>query len=88
MGYYINKPKNGEFKSASYNDKIAGLIEDGAVITTGDKFEENLVCVVNNGPFSAAAYCYSEAEFQAFKHPDGRPKTWLIYNEAKEMSDF
>lgn len=88
MGYYIDKTKKREL-SSSYEDKISGLIDDGATHTTGDRFQENLVCVVNNGPFAAAGYAFDEREFDAFAN-DGsrRPKTWLLYEHAAEMSGF
>ncbi len=36
------------------------------------------VCLVNNGPFTAAAVAYSEREVDAFNQPrDGRPKVWF-----------
>lgn len=37
-----------------------------------------LVCLVDNGPFTAAAVCYNNDEVQTFLHPDGRPKRWFI----------
>ena len=36
-----------------------------------------VVCVVSNGFFEAAAYCYSKSEIEEFARHDGRPKTWL-----------
>ncbi len=70
MGYYIevDEPKN----------KAQQLVDlHGAVILTRqpDSFENvpdgmALICVVDNGPFEAAALCYSAQEFAEFAAPD------------------
>lgn len=83
MGKYINITSNQEPLPAL--GKAEKLIEDGATLSRPE-WQENLVCVANNGFFECAAYCYSESEFQAFIYPDGRPKTWLIYPHAKELA--
>ena len=36
-----------------------------------------MVCVVDNGPFEAAAIAYSREEWKVFTRPDGRMKMWL-----------
>lgn len=36
------------------------------------------VCLMNNGPFTAAGVCYDEAEFEVFATDDGRDKRWFI----------
>jgi hypothetical protein len=83
MGYYIEtgQPKN----------KAAVLIEelDAREISQGDviaAIRGNLgavICVVDNGPFEAAAYCHSLDEFENFTHPsDVRPKTWLLIEDV------
>lgn len=93
MGYYINEDsKENDLPS---NGKAKKLIEDGATITEA-KFQENLICVVENGPcvvengpFDAAAYCYDENEFKDFNCPsDNRKKTWLIHKDAKTLSGY
>lgn len=87
MGYYINKTSKGVDLNA--RGKASQLIADGATKLTGPPiFQENLVCVVENGPFDAAGYCYCEKEFQVFNIFDGRPKTWLIHPEAKQLSGY
>ena len=47
-----------------------------------------LICVVDNGAFEAAAFCYSAREFEDFTEPsDSRPKEWLMMDKktAEEL---
>jgi hypothetical protein len=45
-----------------------------------------VICVVDNGPFEAAAYCYNLDEFRAFTHPsDDRPKKWIVVDNKEEV---
>jgi hypothetical protein len=93
MGFYLNKTSTGILPPIG---KVEKLIADGAVLTDGEKFEDNLVCVVLNHkpvftskPFEAAVYVYSESEFESVKEPDTgeqRKRTWLIYPHAKELA--
>jgi hypothetical protein len=79
MGYYIetDKPLN---KAQILLDSIPSARE-----VTRNKLDFDvtgrtvIVCVVNNGPFDAAAICYSLNELRAFNEPtDYRPKRWLV----------
>lgn len=88
MGYYINEDSKGNSLGRTFQDKATNLVLDGAVKTDGQKFEENLICVVDNGPFAAAGYCYDENEYRVFSHPDPRPKIWLVHPKAKELSNY
>lgn len=83
MGYYINETSKGE--ALPPHGKVSALINDGALIVQ-PFFQPNLVCVVDNGFFEAAAYCHSEDEFKAFLVSDGRPKTWLIHPQAETLA--
>lgn len=86
MGRYINQNSKGE--SLPANGKAAALIADGAkVISQPTEFEENVVCVVENGMFDAAGYMFNANELKAFTYPgDNRPKTWLKYEHADKLS--
>lgn len=88
MGYYINHTSDGKHIGTNYSSKVASLINAGAKRTDGSKFEENLVCVVDNGLFAAAGYVFSEDEYKEFSRPDGRERTWLIVEDAKKLSGF
>lgn len=85
MGLYINKDSKGDPLS---HNKAKSLINDGAqVISPPHEWEENIVCVVDNGPFMAAGYCFSPDEMDAFKYEDGRQKVWLKYEHAKALAE-
>jgi len=75
MGYYIEtkSPKN---KAASIAAVAGAKLESEPFFDpTGQRVG---VCVVDNGPFEAAAICYSEREKVDFTEPsDTRPKQWL-----------
>ena len=44
------------------------------------------ICIVHNPAFGAAGYCYNETEYQQWKYPDGRRKTWLQYEHAQKLA--
>jgi hypothetical protein len=88
MGYYIEtaQPKN----------KAAAIRQDlNAIEITVDEAEffikeqmGAVICVVNNGPFEAAAYCYNLDEFRAFNYDDDdRPKTWLLVEDVEKVHE-
>ncbi|MCK9462605.1 MAG: hypothetical protein M0R80_23550 [Proteobacteria bacterium] len=64
MGYYVNPPNRS---------KEAFLAEKGipAINPKWEDVPEGFlpVCLVDNGPFTAAGICYCEAELQCFSDP-------------------
>jgi hypothetical protein len=82
MGMYINPP--GDTKENFLWKNGAAIPQEEAELH--DDFEDILLVVlIDNGNFTAAGICYSEAEKQAFLHPDSRPKTWwLVKKELLE----
>ena len=83
MGYYIEGPlKNkGKFLEEQYNARECSQIE--AFVHIEDLAEIG-ICVVDNGPFEAAALCYSDNEFMVFSNPhDLRPKKWYLMDRTK-----
>lgn len=70
MGYYIEVPEN-HGKAQQIVDIHGGTILERMPETFADIPEgQALICVVDNGPFEAAAFCYNEEEFAAFNTPD------------------
>jgi len=81
MGYYIDGPAKGKavFIKGKYG---ADIISTPAVFNV--PAGKALICVVDNGPFEAAAYCFNVREFKAFSdHADPRPKKWLLMDRSK-----
>jgi hypothetical protein len=75
MGFYIN-PQSGtkeEWLSKCGRRIIIDLF-------SFEEYKEYLpVCLVDNGPFTAAGICYNECELDAFSDPmDSRPKKWYV----------
>ena len=72
MGAYIN-PKN--------ETKEDFLSREGTEITQqqaeNEKYPGNMVvCLVNNGMFTAAGVAFNQSEINEFAAPDGRFKRW------------
>ena len=87
MGKYINQDSRGLPIGASASHKVQSLIADGATRISNEEFVPNMVCVVDNGYFGAAGYCYSENEHHAFSFPDNRRKAWLQYEHAEKVAN-
>ena len=83
MGKYINETSNGTPLGA--RGKVQQLLNDGAKRTDAT-WKPNLICVLDNGLFEAAAYMYSEGEFEEFNDIDGRQKTWLTHEDAEKIA--
>lgn len=88
MGYYITEDSKGF--PLSVHGKVEDLEEDGAeIIATPTEWMEDLVCVVDNGMWQAAAYCYSPTELSRFLHGrNDRSWTWMVYKHAKNLSGY
>ncbi|KKK56068.1 hypothetical protein LCGC14_3068240 [marine sediment metagenome] len=85
MRYYINP--SGETKEAWLNNHGLEVFYPAWDLLTTNfpglmKHPEGrgmYVCLVDNGPFTAAAICYTEQEFDEFNDPsDPRPQTWYV----------
>ncbi len=48
--------------------------------------DKAIICVVDNGPFEAAGFAYSQRELDFFSIPDGRPRTWVVMDRKRSVS--
>lgn len=69
MGYYIQVP-NPTHKAAQLKSMY-----DAVIVPQPEGWDEvpedkALICVIQNGQFDAAAYCYNEREFEEFRALD------------------
>lgn len=74
MGYYVNPPDNTKEQWLADNGRE--VVEPTSPLAPpGFLF----VCLVDNGPFTAAAVCYDDREYSAFADPsDRRPRRWFM----------
>ena len=89
MGYYI--------ETDAMKDKARYIKENlGAIEVTRDEAEffvkemmGAVVCVVDNGPFEAAAFCHNLDKLRCFTLPDdNRPKTWLFIDDRERVEQI
>lgn len=88
MGLYINETPAGPMP---VHNKAAWLLATvpGTQQLPRAPFNwvPNLVCVVDNDSFEAAAYCDSATEFDRFNDPrDPRRKWWLVVPGVKGLA--
>ena len=87
MGAYINPE---DMTKEEWLEKYATPLNEGVAWNCNDfALSHLMVCLVNNGPFSAAAIMYSEEELRDFRVPmDLRPKKWFVANieDLKKVS--
>ena len=86
MGAYINPPDQSKENWLIQNAKeIYGSLE--LEIEDFDRLKSSgflLVCLVNNGPFTAAGISISQREAEYFNHEsDIRPKKWFRVETEK-----
>ena len=92
MGYYIEVPKNKEKAQQLVNIYKATIIP--CPVSLEDiPTDKALICVVDNRAFEAAGYCFSQNEFEAFRHDFGlrqRPRQWVLMDKslARKLSGF
>lgn len=73
MGYYVNPPTKSKEQWLAENGVAISL----SAVMNFDFADGYLpVCLVDNGPFTAAAIAYSPEERDEFLRPDGRHKEW------------
>lgn len=91
MGFYFNNGQNkgkGEALVREHGAREVSQIE--AALYVGSDTHA-AICVVNNGPFEAAALAFDKAEYDVFADPlDHRPKKWYALDKqtAYRLTDF
>lgn len=88
MGYYIETPGHNRGKAQYIIENFSAAFVSSPPQNLG---EEAVICVVDNGQFEAAAFCYDQSELEEFRNDrTGRPKTWLIMdrNLACELTGY
>ena len=91
MGYYIEVGVPERFKKAN---QLVRLYK-GEIIPRPKSFSDipdgkALICVISNGSFEAAGFCFSNQEFSEFGVNDGRPRQWVLLdlNLTKKLTNF
>lgn len=89
MGLYLEVDSKGVPLGAK--TKVERLLADGAKEIVPVTYEKNLVCVVDNGPFQAAAFMYSRQEYREIRAElahDSRPYVWLRCRDEQIARNF
>lgn len=83
MGYYIQVPENKGKAQQLVMLHDATILKQCPATFEDVPEGKALICVVDNGPFEAAALCYSARELEEFDAlNDIRPRTWLLMDQA------
>lgn len=86
MGYYI-QCRDPKGKAKQIMEDLSGIeisTDEAEIIIREDI--GCVICVVDNGPFEAAAYCYNLDEFRQFNRPDDdRSKTWIVVDDKERV---
>lgn len=94
MGAYINPP---DMPKEEWLEKYAlpippppDDIEKFIHVYHGGHADFHIICLVDNGGFTAAAIAFDSNELRDFAREDGRPKQWYIATEKSllEVSDL
>lgn len=86
MGYYIQTGQQLTGKAKYIIDNHGGRIIPQPQAFHSVANDKAIICVVGNGDFDAAAYCFNEAEFEEFAGDNsGRPKAWILID--KNLAD-
>jgi len=90
MGYYI-ETKTNFGKADIIRNENNGISIPRPKSFADIPLDKGLICIIDNGMFEAAAFCYSEQEFEAFNDPeDTRHKSWVIIprDKAEKLSGY
>lgn len=88
MGMYLERNSKGETLPRL---KGIGLIaDDGVLLATGQyrgEWSPDIVCVVDNGGFTAAGWAFNKEEMNQFQPTvrDTRPRAWIRYPHIRQV---
>jgi len=82
MGYYIQTPEASN-KAKQLEDLHGAILLPEPPKIENFPTKQAIICIVNNGNFEAAAFCYSLEELEVFLLEDGRPKLWMIMDKQR-----
>lgn len=81
MGYYVNPPNETK---EQFLTQHGDPYQDGQTAYEAARPDSRAVCLVDNGPFTAAGIIYDERELTAFTDSDdSRSKQWYVVPVAK-----
>lgn len=86
MGVYVNPLDETKEVWLRREGKLAHGVDLESLFDANGKpiGNDRIVCLVNNGPFTAAAVAYNKREYLEFtRSNDHRPKTWFIVDKDK-----
>lgn len=76
MGYYVDPP---DMTKEEWLKKFGTLItESMAGLHSAEGSDLLVVCLVNNGEFTAAGIAHDDNRRDYFLVPDGRPRRWYL----------
>lgn len=80
MGYYLNTTRTGQpLPARGKATHLAGELDATELLAAPKTWQPDIVCVILGGLFEAAAWCFSQAELDAFNDPtDTRAKRWFL----------
>jgi hypothetical protein len=87
MSFFIEKDSKGK-ELPNWNKEDALVMDGAQEIPKPEVWAPNLVCVVDNGLFKAAAYCADQHDFTRFTQTYDRPTRWFKYLPAAELSGY
>jgi hypothetical protein len=92
MGYYIQTPQpKGKTEAICRGLNGIEITYDEAAFFVKEQMGA-VICVVDNGPFEAAAYCHNLDALREFTNAqDDRPKRWIMVEnvaKVKELTRF
>jgi hypothetical protein len=74
MGFYINPP---DMSKEAFLQKYGERLERVPSSHIDENARTMVVCLVDNGMFTAAGICDCKQELEAFASPDHRMKYWF-----------